>query len=465
MTRRYVGVEEEQNFGKAQELLTDTAKSGQKVVPVADGTTFAPDMKVRIIDDSASEENEIDSISTDNLTMKNDLTNIYTLADNARVQILPFGFIDVVSESLTGEPGVIYPDHSESRETKKHVSGPWAQSGGIETVFEPENICRLLKWLTGLWVIDAPAVSGGGSTTLDGAASIGDRIITIDSATGFTEDDFCKIGTNENAECRQIIDITGKDFTLDYALKKDHDDEVVVVECEQVFKHVFTPAQDLKSFLAEVYPGVGSTARQIVGLALRSLTIEAVARELVTGSFDLLGRKENILPNTTPTFSPLAPFVFHQASVEIQEVLNGDIEAFRITYENVLADDHFVLGSRFLPRLEPLGLNVTGELDLAFLTWEMYQRFYGLAAATEIQTILNMVPIMITLTGPITESEAVGYVNYLLKIELPETYFNTSDANFDRRERTVQNITWTAVYNVSEGYLVRFTIVNKQHIL
>jgi hypothetical protein len=66
-------------------LLTGTAASGQKVCAVADGTKFQPGDMVKIQDDSASEWNIVNSISTNNLTMLNNLVNTYTVAANGKV--------------------------------------------------------------------------------------------------------------------------------------------------------------------------------------------------------------------------------------------------------------------------------------------------------------------------------------------------------------------------------------------
>ncbi len=66
-------------------LLTGDASSGQKVVAVTDGSLFYKDITVTISDDSNSETNEVASISSNNLTMYNNLANTYTTAANAKV--------------------------------------------------------------------------------------------------------------------------------------------------------------------------------------------------------------------------------------------------------------------------------------------------------------------------------------------------------------------------------------------
>jgi hypothetical protein len=62
-------------------LLTGTANSGQKVVSVTDGSKFKALQWVTISDGApATENNQIDTITGNNLTMKTNLTNTYTVA-------------------------------------------------------------------------------------------------------------------------------------------------------------------------------------------------------------------------------------------------------------------------------------------------------------------------------------------------------------------------------------------------
>jgi len=67
-------------------LLSSNANSAQKVVTVADGTQFFEGEHVTISDDTPqTENNQIDTISGNDLTMITDLTNTYTTAQNAVV--------------------------------------------------------------------------------------------------------------------------------------------------------------------------------------------------------------------------------------------------------------------------------------------------------------------------------------------------------------------------------------------
>jgi len=533
MGKRFIGIEEEEKYGKAFSLLTSDASSGQKVVVVADGTIFRPDMKVRIKDDSASESNEIDSISGNTLTMKNNLANTYTVAANAEVRILPLRYLDVVSESIRGEQGIVYAETAGTRERLKSVPGPWTESGSIDLICEPENTGSLFKFLLGKWKIDSPTKTGG-NTTLSSGIAKGVRILPVVSETGFVVGDYCKVDTGDSMECRKITAVSAGSLTVDYAVRKAHSSGAAVVECEGVFRHEFTPYQEIPSFVSEVGPDVETNSRQVSGLAISSLALEAVARELLTASIDLVGQSEKVLPGTSPTFSTLKPFVFHQGQLkrlsasgtadsgtttttvdaertEVDDYWNGyyiqyitgpnaglmrlvtdfvastdtlthlafptavasghqyrllypfaNAEALRVTVENAIAEDAFVLGSRFLPAIHLSGINVSGDMDLAFQSWDEYQLFLG---GTEPATELSPVALNLRFLGESTGSSTADYDKYLVEIDIPSVYYDTSEANFDRRERIVQSLGWTAIYDAVLAYLIKIIVVNKQYVL
>ena len=87
-------------------LLTGTAAAAQKVVAVTSGILFTVGDMVKIQDDVEAEWNVIYSILGNNLTMLNNLTNTYTVADNAYCEGLVVDLLKYLqgcSRVLTGE--------------------------------------------------------------------------------------------------------------------------------------------------------------------------------------------------------------------------------------------------------------------------------------------------------------------------------------------------------------------------
>jgi len=229
------------------------------------------------------------------------------------------------------------------------------------------------------------------------------------------------------------------------------------------YKHEFTaPSSSIKSFTLEISPDVGNQSRQIAGCAVRSLAFDAPeARGIVSVTATILGQKETLITPSTPTFSTLRPFAFFDGSLKVAGSEIADAEAFSITLENDIPDDVHVLGSRFLPGIRLQGFTVTGSMDVAFTSWDLYKRFFGSATATGPQVIPETVSIELTLTGDETGSSVTGFENYQLKIEIPKATLDSSEANIDSRSRIVQSLGFTGLYDPTSGYAAKITVVNK----
>jgi len=225
------------------------------------------------------------------------------------------------------------------------------------------------------------------------------------------------------------------------------------------YKHEFTPADSLPSFTLEIGPEVAGNARQIPGCASRSLRIEAVAREIVRGTLGVLGQSENIVTESSPTYVNINPFVFHRAVLLVDGAEQaGIIEAVRLTIENDIPDDAYVLGSMFLPGIRLQGLSVSGDMDIAFTSWDFYQKFLGGTSPSD-PTKLSL---ELKITGAKTDSAVAGFENYLLRVILPRVYLDTSEANFDARDRIIQRCAFTARHDETSGYIVKVEVINKK---
>jgi len=75
---------------------------------------------------------------------------------------------------------------------------------------------------------------------------VGDRVITIDSATGYTVGKWIQVDTNASnkAEVRQIVAVSTNDLTLNYPLLSAHADDAFVYEASGVYTH--TMQEDAK---------------------------------------------------------------------------------------------------------------------------------------------------------------------------------------------------------------------------
>lgn len=113
-------------------ILTSNAAGAQQIVNINDASGFAANDWVIITRDNETDELiQIDSISTNELTMKINLVNAYTTADNAKVMLAYYIYYDYASES--------------------------DQSDMTNTFIFKEEWANLDNWT----LSDVPAVSGG----------------------------------------------------------------------------------------------------------------------------------------------------------------------------------------------------------------------------------------------------------------------------------------------------------------
>ena len=228
------------------------------------------------------------------------------------------------------------------------------------------------------------------------------------------------------------------------------------------FKHIFKPYTMIPSMTMDIAPDIGSLARRVQMAGISSLALEAVAREALTATASIVGMKEKLVSELTPVFSTKRPFVFYDGVLKVDGGVVARCEAWRGTYENTIADDAFVLGSRFLPTLIVGPCNFTGDTDIQFLDWTWYQKYLG--GGTTPGKTLQSLALELNFVGEKTDSVTAGFLDYVFKIEVPKVYLDTSEASFDRRERIVQSADWHAIYDPSIGYLCRMTVINKRSI-
>jgi len=229
------------------------------------------------------------------------------------------------------------------------------------------------------------------------------------------------------------------------------------------YKHTITPANSLPSYTLEIFPESPITySRQVVGTGMLSMRLEAEAGSPLTATVGILGAKESLIPpsSTTPAFANKSPLPFNNSSVEVEDSAVATVEAFRLDISNRIPDDAFVLNDMFLPALRLEGGEITGEMDLAFTSWDYYKLFYGSSSATEPSETPETVKVELIATGGSTGSSETGFENYKLAITLPKCRLDTSNANFDRRSRIVQRLGFEALHDTSSGYAIQVEIVN-----
>jgi len=233
------------------------------------------------------------------------------------------------------------------------------------------------------------------------------------------------------------------------------------VQGTTAYKHEFKPADALGSLTLEIGHDTPSTARKIAGCKVDKLTIEAAVKELVSASFDVVGKTEEITTPGTPEFSELPPFVFHQGTASIAGTPNANVKAFSVTLENKLqADEGYrITPDRTIQVLDIADLLVKAKLDLAFASTDEYKRFLGNATAVSPADTLEPVALNLKCEGAVIEDT----YKYTFEIDLPKVIYDTTNANINKRDLIVQGVEATALKDetVGVGYSIMATLINK----
>jgi hypothetical protein len=196
------------------------------------------------------------------------------------------------------------------------------------------------------------------------------------------------------------------------------------------YKHTFTPIDvDSAPPVYTLEIASGSVYRQILNVAATSLEIEFPPNEIVSTTLSILGTKEQAGSSRTPAFPSVRDFTGADAAVKINNNTRK-LRALSLTINANLSDDHYVLGSRYLPRHILGEFEVTGSMDIEFEEESYLDEFLAESEAS----------FEITLTGPQIESG----VNYQLKLTMPKVIYETWEAEVSHAEPIVQSIDFVA---------------------
>ncbi len=220
------------------------------------------------------------------------------------------------------------------------------------------------------------------------------------------------------------------------------------------WRHTFEPADTLPSLSVEI--GAEEDARQISGVMVDSMEFTMVKKQLVLATANLLAAQEVDGTLTSPTFSTLKPFVFHQAVFEIEDTDTSQIiESARLRMRNNIPyDEAFSFGSRFARRVETGKREIEGEFDL----------FYDSDAETEMDKFLAGTPSKLAFTiisDEDTGSIDSGFDKYELTFTLPQVYYlRDAVPHPEGRQRQVVTFPFRAVFDDAAGYAISADLVN-----
>jgi len=139
------------------------------------------------------------------------------------------------------------------------------------------------------------------STDLDGAVVKGATSITLTDGTGILANDIVQIGSGTTSECAKITDITASPtFTIERPLAYAHSDAEATIEVIAPFTHnfIFDTNADLESFSLDKYLGTAFGER-FKGVRVNSIEMSSAIGEMISGSFDLIGKEQEKIDDDT----------------------------------------------------------------------------------------------------------------------------------------------------------------------
>jgi len=217
-----------------------------------------------------------------------------------------------------------------------------------------------------------------------------------------------------------------------------------------VHTHTLTKAKTIPAFRMAV--GRDVNEHRYTGCLVNGVTIDYAPDEVLTGSFNIIARRElgtpsgNALDTATsvPDFNS-ADRAFGGVEVvpEFDDVVQTGVESASISWENNVAEDAFALGSPYLPAKINAGFVPSGSMDLRFDAITNYEAFLD---EDSIKFELNAT------YGATTAQRDLG-------IECPQISMDTNRLPTDNLERYVQTIDFTPERDANDNAII-ITVIN-----
>lgn len=224
-----------------------------------------------------------------------------------------------------------------------------------------------------------------------------------------------------------------------------------------VYQHVFTPIQTnfatsncLPSYTLEVNRDLGaSNAFQYVGAIVDQLTMDfGVGTKNMTATATVIAKAlQGLITKTTPTFDVQDPFVWSQASIQLNSASNTNIAEFEVGVKNSLDARPVMDGTKTVNRVLR---SAKREFPVKFTV--------ELQDTTEYQLWKNQseVPLTITLTG----ANIASTYNYSIKFEFPKFHFNAFPINVSGAGVITAAMDGWGEYDPTSTYGMRVTLIN-----
>lgn len=221
-----------------------------------------------------------------------------------------------------------------------------------------------------------------------------------------------------------------------------------------VYEHVFNPVHDnflidcaLPPYTVEVHRDLAQ-AFQYAGTVINDLNLNfGTDNKIMRANAAVIAKKLALITKTTPSFEATAPFLWDQASITIDGVVNNDVSTLDFGVNNSLEGNETMDGSKEISRIFRSGKRtfpISFTMDLTGLT--EFNRFKS----------QSEVAASITLTG----ASISGTYNYKLTIDIPKLRYTAFPINVGGAGEVTAQVTGVAKYDAASTYAAKVTLVN-----
>lgn len=222
------------------------------------------------------------------------------------------------------------------------------------------------------------------------------------------------------------------------------------------YQHVFTPVQSnfapncaLPPYTIEVNRD-NASAWQYAGAVFGDLDFTfGIDKKIMNCKASVIAKAAALITKTTPSFDTVDPFMWSQAVVTLNSVVNTNVSSVEIGVKNGLDGRPTLDGTKNINRIMRNGKR-TFPIKLTVELQDLTE--YNLFIAQ------NEVPLSIVLTGPII----TGSYNYTFQVDVSKFHFNAFPINVGGAGVITAVLDGWAEYDPAASYAAKFTLKNSK---
>lgn len=223
-----------------------------------------------------------------------------------------------------------------------------------------------------------------------------------------------------------------------------------------VYQHVFTPVQSNFSNVCALPPYTIEINRDLVqafqyaGAVVNDLNFSfGTDNKIMKFTSAIIAKKLSLIAKTVPSLEATNPFLWHQATVTLDSLLNKDVSTAEFGINNNLEGRATLDGTKEISRILRNGVRtfpVKFSLELQDMT--EYNKFRA----------QNEVPLKIELIGGVIS----GSEKFKLTVDIPKFRFAAFPINVDGAGAITTQVDGSAKYDPASLFAMKITLVNSK---